>query len=152
MSKKPVLLLDVDGVLNVIDKTCENREVRFERAPGIFLPFYPTKNAKTLLELAWSSFDVYWLTAWRNGAHLISRWAGLEDRPVLYANEGDDWKVTAIKNVMSELESRKVAWIEDGISAEAKVLVAEKGWTYFHTDPFVGVTEEDLKALKAFAD
>jgi hypothetical protein len=149
--KKPVLLLDVDGVLNVIDRTCKEREVRFEWAPGMGISFYPISTTRRLMELAWSRFDVYWLTAWRKGANMIANWAGLPDRPVLVAYEGDDWKATAVKAVMHTWGGH-VAWIEDGISPEAKAIVAEKGWKYFHCDSFVGATEEHLKALEEFAN
>jgi len=151
--KKPILLLDVDGVLNVVGRGCEPREVRLEWGPGQFHSFYPTMNSKLLLKLAWSRFDVRWLTAWRKGANMIARWAGLEERPVIMDSPlvSVDWKATAAERALKSWKGR-VAWIEDGISDEAKTLVARKGWTYFHCDPFVGVTEEHLKGLEEFAD
>lgn len=149
-SPLPILLLDVDGVLNVIGRDCEKRIVRLETHPGEFISFFPTKAAEKLLDLAWKHFDVRWLTAWRDTANLIAKWAGLSERPVLKAYEGDDWKATAVKRELGSWTGR-VAWIEDGISREAHEIVAKMGWTYFHTDSFVGVTEKDLLGLEAFA-
>lgn len=150
-TEKPILLLDVDGVLNVIDKTCAKRRVPLEYGPGQIMSFYPIKTTRRLMKLAWRRFDVRWLTAWRKGANLIARWAGLEERPVLIAYSSDDWKAEAVRQTLMSWEGR-LAWIEDGISPEAKAIVASKGWTYFHCDPFVGATEEDLKRLAEFAD
>lgn len=154
MIKKPILLLDVDGVLNVVGRGCKPREVRFEWRPGDFHYFYPTKNSRRLLKLAWKRFDVRWLTAWRKGANMIARWAGLEDRPVIMdcgGSAGSDWKAVAVEITLKSWKGR-VAWIEDGISDAAHAIVAAKGWTYFHCDPFVGVTNEHLKGLEDFAD
>lgn len=148
--KKPILLLDVDGVLNVVGRDCKSREVRFEWCPGSFMSFYPTKNAKPLLELAWRLFDVRWLTTWGKGANLIARWAGLKEKRAIVDRGGLDWKVAAVARVSKSWKG-PIAWIEDGISPEAKAIVAARGWSYFHCDPFVGVTEAHLKDLEAFA-
>lgn len=85
---------------------------------------------------------------------MIARWAGLEDRPVIMdcgGSAGSDWKAVAVEITLKSWKGR-VAWIEDGISDAAHAIVAAKGWTYFHCDPFVGVTNEHLKGLEDFAD
>lgn len=148
---KPILLLDVDGVLNVIGPDCKKREVRLQLKEDLPISFYPTALAKPLMELAWKRFDVFWMTAWGAGANSIARWAGLEERPVIWGRTGNDWKATAAEKALGSWEG-PVAWIEDGISPEAKELVAAKGWTYFHTNGFIGATEAHLKGLEEFAD
>jgi hypothetical protein len=152
MPDKPILLLDVDGVLNVPGPKA-GREVRLEWSPGEFISFFPVKNTRELLGLTWNRFEVYWLTCWREMANAIARWADLEERPVIDGPMfGDgDWKAKAASQVLASWKGR-VAWLEDGISEEARTLVAARGWTYFHTDSFVGVTDEHLKNLRAFAD
>lgn len=148
---KPMLLLDVDGVLNVVNRDCKRRQVRFEWRPGDFISFYPTKFTKPLLELAWSRFNVRWCTAWGKGANMIARWAGLEERPAIVDRGGIDWKAFAVERA---LKSRKgpVAWIEDGLSVQAHALVNMRGWSYFHCDPYIGATEKHLRGLEEFAN
>lgn len=144
---KPILLLDVDGVLSVIDNTAPERQVRLGTHS-----FYPIKNSRPLMRLAWKLFDVHWMTAWRKHANRIAEWAGLPARPVLLGDWGkgfSDWKAHAVSKFNTV--GRRAAWIEDGLSPEAKAIVAERGWTYLHCDPFVGVTAEHLKQLKEFA-
>lgn len=156
---KPTLLLDVDGVMNVIDSTCPSRKVTLSFKPGetstpglTSISFFPVSNAPKLLKLAWELFDVTWLTAWLGEANAIARWAGLEERPFLDGRSGcgsSDWKFNAVSKARNL--PKRVAWIEDGISPEAKELVARRGWLYLHCEPFVGVTDEHLVQLERFA-
>jgi hypothetical protein len=144
---KPILLLDVDGVLSVIDKTAPQRQVRLRGNS-----FYPIKNSRPFMLLVWRLFEVHWMTAWKAHANRIAEWAGLPERPVLLGKWGEgfeDWKAHAVSKFNTV--GRRVAWIEDGIGTEAKTIVAERGWAYFHCDSFVGVTDEHIEGLTEFA-
>jgi hypothetical protein len=99
------------------------------------------------MQMAWELFDVRWLTAWGKGANLIAKYYGLNERRAIHYQ---DCKGKAAASALRDWKGR-VAWIEDGINDEEKAIVAEQGWSYFHCEPFVGVTGEHMKALRAFA-
>jgi len=152
--RRPVLLLDVDGVLNVLSRNradLKKREVRLSWRPGRFISFYPTKLTLPFMKMAWRLFDVRWLTAWGKGANMIAEWARLPAKPAIRDSGLPDWKATGARKALA---SRKgpVAWIEDGLSDEAHALVRERGWIYFETDPFVGVTQAHMRSLEGLVE
>jgi hypothetical protein len=148
---KPILLLDVDGVINVPRKKRTRAVYVYPKIGGktFRLRFWPTNRTARFMRLVWSAFDVRWLTAWGNGADVIAKRYGLNQRPEI------DWRRQGSKAAGAAAALRDfkgpVFWIEDGIDDEAKALIAKRGWTYLHCDPFVGVTGAHMKALKAFA-
>lgn len=150
--KKPILLLDVDGVLNVPRKRPTLRPIKVcptYNGKTFRLSFWPTNRTARFMRMAWDLFDVRWLTCWGKGGDVIAKRYGLSERPEIR------WRPHGSKGAGAAAALRdwtgRVAWIEDGISDQEKVLVASKGWSYFHCDPFVGVTGEHMKALRAFA-
>lgn len=151
--KKPILLLDVDGVLNVPPSKRPARKFRIPveiRGKTFRLQWHPNKRTLRFLRMAWELFDVRWLTAWRDGANAIAEHYGLCPRRVIRDIGGQSWKARSAAAALRDFKGR-VAWIEDGLDDAAKALVAERGWRYFHCDPFVGVTGWHMKALRAFA-
>lgn len=175
--KKPVLLLDVDGVLNVIDRKgfCRKRKiVLFVTIRGELFPhsFYPKPLTLPFLRWAWRHFDVHWLTAWRQTANSIADWAGLPQVPSLVedpkkmkrlykraARAKDkakawgaiDWKIEVVKDWFSR-SKRTILWIEDGISEEAHEWIGRRpSVRYFGTNSFVGVTRKHIAEMSKFA-
>lgn len=164
---KPILLLDVDGVLNIIGPGCKKREVRLVKEPAL----YPMPFVLPFMKWAWRSFDVVWCTAWREGANEIADWAGLPRRPAVVETAGyfrnlkrrfkdpaqwqekqRDWKVSGAKKIVGR-KRRRVLWIEDGISLEAHEWVRTRPDThYVATDSFEGVTPSHARILAKLAD
>lgn len=150
---KPILLLDVDGVLNVPPKKLRARTTRIPvevRGKVFRLQWWPNKRTLRFMRMAWDLFDVRWLTAWREGANAIAKHYGLPERRVIRDIGGDSWKANSARAALRDWRG-PVAWIEDGLDETAKALVAERGWTYFHCDPFVGVTGQHMEELREFA-
>jgi hypothetical protein len=148
---KPILLLDVDGVLNVPRKKATVRPIRLPieiRGKVFRLRFWPTRRTKRFLKMVWDRFDVRWLTAWRNGANAIAKHYGLSPRREIRDLGGDSWKARSAAAALRDFKG-PVFWIEDGLDDTALALVAERGWTYLHCDPFIGVTGEHMKLLEA---
>lgn len=149
---KPILLLDVDGVLNVPRKRPTVRPIKvYPKFDGktFRLSFWPTPRTARFMRMAWELFDVRWLTCWGKGADVIAKRYGLNERPeIRWMPLGT--KAAGAASALRDFKGR-VAWIEDGISDEEKALVTAKGWRYFHCDPFIGVTGEHMKQLRAFA-
>ncbi len=175
--KKPVLLLDVDGVLNVIDRSgfCLKRRITLMvTIRGELFPhrFYPKPLALPFMRWAWRHFDVHWLTAWRETANSIADWAELPQVPALVEDPKKmkrlydrakrardvpkawaaiDWKLEAVKDWFSRSE-RTILWIEDGISEEAHRWIDKRpNAQYFGTDSFVGVTRQHIAEMAKFA-
>ncbi len=145
---KPVLLLDVDGVLSSPGPNAGEKIVFPWR--GYNVPFWPKKTALPLMRMAWELFDVYWLTGWRDSANLISDWAGLPHRPILDDCRGPDWKAWAAADAFCDWDG-PVAWIEDGFSDEVRELAGPRGWFLVRTNFYIGATEGDLEKLRLYA-
>jgi hypothetical protein len=145
---KPVLLLDVDGVLNAFPPGYEERMVRLS---GV--GFHPTQTTLPFMRWAWEKFTVFWLTAWFGSANEIADWAKLPRRPFLGdPKDFGDYKLKAVSEKFHEFPG-KVVWIEDGIGEAAEAWVKErKNILYVETDPFVGVTEDHIKTMTAFVE
>lgn len=140
------MLLDVDGVLNVVPKGSLGNSVRFEGGR-----LFPTEHTNRFLRWAWREFDVFWLTAWFRNANEIARWAGLPERPVLGSpSHYGDFKLTAVKKKFAR-HGGKVVWVEDGIGGEAEKWVAKRSnFLYVHTEPAVGVTAQHSTVMAKF--
>lgn len=175
---KPILLLDVDGVFNVIGKKMAPRKIYIPvqiRGDTFQKQFFPVPLTRPVLGWAWRNFEIYWLTAWREMANGIALWAGLPEAPVLVdpfarieklrqkadqmkTKEGRaeaycriDWKAEAVKERFRH-ERRKILWLEDGISGDAHRWVeGRKSVRYFGTDSFIGVTRRHVTEMAAFA-
>lgn len=169
--RKPVLLLDVDGVLNVIGPNNKNSLVRLKDGHS----FHPTRHVLPFMRWAWPLFEVVWCTAWRAGANAIADWAGLprvrvadeppsrirrikrlakrkrKATPEEWLKVNGDWKVDAVK-AMLDRRRCPVFWLEDGLSEQAHQWVAKRPQThYVATDSFEGVTPAHVKILAELA-
>jgi len=165
---RPVLFLDVDGVLNVVgpDLDDEGRTVLLSGGH----PFHPTPYVRPFMEWAWEEFEVVWNTAWRRGANAIADWAGLPRVPAIdegptyrrrqkrlagifdarqYLKAQGDWKVDGAREYLA---GRKIPvfWLEDGLSDHAHRWIASRPRThYLASDSFEGVTPAHRKVLEA---
>jgi hypothetical protein len=145
---KTVMLLGVDGVLNVPREDAVPLEIKG-------LPFYPTLYALAFMRRAWEVYDVRWLTSWAFLANGIAKWAGLKKRPVyhrmnLAVPPGRDWKVMAV-DADPDLDGRAVIWVEDGFTEEAVRWAKMRSAFLVETDPSIGVTPDTLYAITRLA-
>lgn len=141
------MLLDVDGVLNVIPKGSLEGGILFKKGGY----FFPTVHTNRFLRWAWKEFEVLWLTAWFSNANEIAGWAGLPDRTVLCRpSDTGDYKLKAVKRKFAGYAG-KVVWVEDGIGAEAEKWVAKRSsFLYVRTEPAVGVTAQHSSVMAEF--
>lgn len=107
---RPLLFLDVDGVVNVLGAVGEVERWSF---PDGRLLVTPTGIARRLGVLA-EGFDVVWATTWGTGApEVLGHLLGVgSDWPVL---DFDDLKWPAIQE---QAGVRRFAWIDDNAAAD----------------------------------
>lgn len=148
--EKPILFLDVDGVLNVFSRDMKQREVLLKEPGSYEHRLYPTKFTQPFMRWAWDTFDVQWCTAWRLDANRIAKWAGLPERPdatICRSGKLMDWKLEGVQNFLQG-RTPLCIWIEDGIGEEAESWTEKQpNFLYIHTNPKHGVRRKHVFAL-----
>lgn len=127
---KPILCLDVDGVLNVATSDSETISVPVELA-GRTVTIRTTRMTIPFMHWAWRNFEMYWLSAWRENANAIADWAQLRHIPVLHPPadyKEFDWKLAALIILMNQIadKDRKFVWIEDGFFQQTYVWAKDR--------------------------
>ena len=166
----PVLLLDVDGVLNAVRADLPEgwRRGTFN---GYVLSWDPTVVAR-LRELHESGrVELQWLTTWTEKAdQLLAEPMGLprglrthsrpDVLPTGFSGERRGipgwWKLAAARAVAEAEPGRRIVWIDDDLAEQA----AETGeWLSAHPhvlvvapDLFRGLTHEQLDEIEAWLD
>lgn len=171
-SQKPVLLLDVDGVINVFDK--DNIPLEFHHLMYSWnnqVPIWCSMAKGTtnkLIELM-GLFDIYWATAWNENANKITKAIGLPEFPLCpidciaydvnqnlkLVEKGllDHWKMESIERfVQAELADRAIAFIDDEIASDKWAQARNKltPTIFVKTNGKYGITEAEMVALRNF--
>ena len=166
--RAPLLLLDVDGVLNAL---------RWEVPPGwkqgvvngYSLSWDPTITARLRTLHESGRVEIQWLTTWAENADLLLAEPmglprGLRERsggqaePTGFAGrlggQPDWWKLAAAREVADENPGRRIVWIDDDLDDQAAETVE---WLAAHPqvlvvapDLFTGLTHEQLDAVEAW--
>lgn len=146
MSEKPLLFLDVDGVLNCLGGS--HPRYLTPRGLSVEVPTGTTDRLARLLD----HFDPVWATAWLGTAH--SEWKALLglDSPfpwpyVRYTN-------LKLPEIIRHAAGRPYAWVDD----DARWELHQLGWQTSHVaglivapDSRVGLTDALVDQLVAFA-
>ncbi|SHN70070.1 hypothetical protein SAMN05660350_01735 [Geodermatophilus obscurus] len=166
--ERPILLLDVDGVLNAarVDLPEGWQRGTFN---GYVLSWNPTITAR-LRELHESGrVEIQWLTTWTTDAdRLLAEPMGLprglvtharaDTAPTGFAGVFDGrsswWKLAAARAVAEAEPDRRIVWVDDDLAEQA----ADTGeWLAAHPHVlvvaphlFVGLTHEQLDAIEAW--
>jgi hypothetical protein len=154
---KPLLLVDVDGVISLFGFDPANRPPgTFEMVDGIhhYLSASAGEHLRTLSE----SFELVWCTGWEEKAneylpHALALPAPLPylsfDRAVGRANT--HWKLDAIDAHAGP--DRPLAWIDDALAPECFRWAADRpGPTLLvETQPAIGITAAHVNELLSWA-
>jgi hypothetical protein len=148
---RPLLLLDVDGVLNPY------------AAPG-----QPDGFEQHLLldELVWLApqhgawlrplldrFELVWATGWEHNANqLIAPILGLPALPVIEFPREADGRFFKLPTIARFAAGRPLVWIDDELTDEAHAWAAARALPtrLVDADPAIGLTEELVALIAAF--
>src|SRR5687768_8237068 len=162
----PILLLDVDGVLNAprVDLPKGWRRGSFN---GFLLSWDPTVTAR-LRELHESGrVEIQWLTTWaENADQLLAEPMGLPRGLRVHGRQGVAstgfagqlrgasgwWKLAAAREVALAEPGRRIVWIDDDLAVQAgdvsEWLGAHPHLLVVAPDLFVGLTHEHLDHIE----
>ena len=153
--ERPLLLVDVDGVLSLFGPGVDRAACTPALVEGI--PHLLSRAVATRLTRLAASYECVWCTGWEDRAdghlpHLLglpAGWAHLafSDRP----EDAAHWKLRAIDAHAGP--GRPVAWIDDAHDERCRAWAAARpGPTLLvTTDPAVGLTEAQAAQLEAWA-
>jgi hypothetical protein len=152
---KPVLLLDIDGVISLIGFDPD------VRPPGNWhvvegIAHFLSSTAPAHLQLLGRWFDPMWCSGWeeRAGEHLPAL-LGVPRYPHLSfdRNPGrghSHWKLAAIEDHAGD---RPLAWVDDALDDACETWAAERRapTLLLRTDPAVGLTDDGVAELVRWA-
>jgi hypothetical protein len=150
---KPVLLIDVDGVL------CPyfpgEPEPGYERlSVGPVAVWINPAHGEWLRQLG-DTFELVWATTWeQEAADIIAPALGLPVMPVIEFTHGATNKTWKIADVDEYLGDRSAAWLDDELGPDADAWAeSRQGSTLLiRVDGTIGMTEEHVGDLIAFAE
>jgi hypothetical protein len=153
---RPVLLLDVDGVISLFGfHPSEPPPGRFHSIDGI-IHCIGSDAAARLRRLA-DVYELVWATGWEEKAneYLVHILELPADLPVLTFDGravfgSSHWKLEAIDDYA---RGRAAAWIDDNLDERAEKWAAnrEEPTLLVHTESALGITDEHVERLLRFA-
>jgi hypothetical protein len=167
IATKPLLMVDVDGVLSLFGPGRDldrPRDGAFHSIEGI--PHFLSASAATHLLALADLFELVWASGWEERAddhlpHLLGIPAGL---PFLRLDRGGSgrraaesgrttaghWKLEAIT---AYARDRPLAWIDDALDAECHAWAAarEAPTLLVQTEPEHGLTDREARLLSEWA-
>jgi hypothetical protein len=156
MTHKPLLMVDIDGVISLFGFPPDNRPVgSFHSIDGIF-HFLSACAATHLLKLA-SVFDLVWCSGWEERAneHLPHLLELPEPLPFLSFSRSPvranaHWKLDAIEDYAGP---RPLAWIDDAFNDACHTWAHARAapTLLVQTDPAIGLTAKEAELLIAWA-
>jgi HAD domain in Swiss Army Knife RNA repair proteins len=155
--EKPVLLIDVDGVISLFGFDPASPPAgRFQIVDGI--THYLSASAGKHLRTLEAEFDLVWCTGWEDRANdYLPLALGLPKPLPLVAFDafarpaGAHWKLAAIDDYVGS--RRAVAWIDDAHNDACTHWAAARAapTLLIATDPAVGLDETHVNELLAWA-
>ena len=158
--EKPLLLVDVDGVISLFGFPLHARPAgRFEMVDGI--AHFISASAGEHLRLLADAFEPIWCTGWEEKANeypphalgLPGPWPYLSYERAAWPGVSTQghWKLDAID---AWCGTRPLAWIDDahGEACEAWAAAREAATLLLTTEPAVGLTDRDVERLLAWSE
>ncbi len=151
---RPVLLLDLDGVLNPFAaQRCPDGYAEHEFFPGESPARYRRADGSWIRDLA-SVGDVWWATGWGADANrLYAPMLGIQPLPVVRFPPVPFPPEAKIPAIAAAVGDRPVAWIDDCHTAAGRHWAAGRAapTLLVPVDPAVGWTRADVERVIAWA-
>jgi hypothetical protein len=156
-SKRPVLFLDVDGVISLFGfSSSDEPPGRFHWVDGVVHCIGQTcgNHVRSLTE----RFEVVWATGWEEKANeYLPHLLGLDSELPVLTFDGRavwgtaHWKLDAIDEYAGD---RPAAWVDDNLSEECLVWAANRAapTVLIETDPAIGIGTPEVERLLGWAD
>ena len=164
----PILLLDVDGVLNAASRDLPDGWKR-GTFNGFVISWDPTITARLRDLHETGRVEIHWLTTWAEKAdQLLAEPMGLPRGLTTHARDGAEatgfagelrgasgwWKLSLAHEVALDQPDRRIVWIDDDLVEQAedteKWLAANPHVLVVAPDLFRGLTHEQLDAVEAW--
>src|SRR3954447_1964834 len=152
MRERPLLLVDVDGVLSLFGPGDDCVPALVEGIPHLL-----SRPAAAILARLAPPFEGVWCPGWEDRAeahlpHLLGLPGGWTHLSFAAPPEGAHWKLAAIDEFAGE--SRPLAWIDDTHDERCIAWARARGGDTLlvTTDPLVGLTEAAALRLERWAD
>lgn len=154
---RPLLLLDVDGVLVIYLPVLGDDGLPWLEDGEIW--GYETRlkpEAAELIGRLVPAFDIVWNTRWGQGANrVLVAPLGMSELPVIDLT-GVACRHTKLPAVREAIGGRAMAWIDDELDDEVHAWARERAageapTLLVHTEGAVGITSEHVDRLLAFA-
>jgi hypothetical protein len=172
-SRRPILGVDVDGVLNLLEDRHDPRAVRAElwTTPTGWLIPIPVGTGERLARLS-DAFEMVWATAWGTNAYpalkdilaLERPWPVIDLWSEYVPDVAETWKLPAVERWLEEQDASDgwypwpgapFAWLDDDLEDDAMAWADERAlWTptlLIRVDPATGLTDEHVERLVAWA-
>jgi hypothetical protein len=159
---KPLLLTDLDGVINVFPVGVTDLDA-WELGIGITFTFQgmtfriPDGVSERLLRLG-EVYDFVWASGWeRDAASIIGPHLGIGGDwpviPLVDRGKAATWKLKPVRRWLeAQADGRAVAWMDDEFGMDAEEWAASRGQTWLvRTELDEGLTEEQTLRLLEWA-
>lgn len=155
ISSRPLLLLDVDGVLNPFAAdACPPGYTEHALFPGEEPVRLCAAHRAWLRELA-APFDIVWATAWGAEANrLLAPLLSLPELPVISFPPVPFEPLEKLPAIRRFAGRRPLVWMDDVITAEATIWAARRrvSTLLIGADPAVGLTRAAIEQALQWAD
>ena len=152
MAPRPLLLMDVDGVLNPFPDTPEGFD-EFDFFPGEEEPVRLTRvHAEWLGELG-EVYEMAWATGWGDHANrVLAAHFGLPEYPVVVVPSVRFEPADKVPAVAAFAGDRPAAWVDDIVTPEAREWAATRAapTLLVDVDSAVGLTRAAVDELLAW--
>lgn len=150
---RPVLFLDVDGVLNPFGPHCPAGFTEHDLFPGEEPVRVNPAHGTWITELL-ATFDIIWATFWNEDANrLLAPLLRIDPLPVLAMPPAPSQLSAKVPLIASRAGKRPAAWIDDAHPPEARAWSQSRQvpTRLITTEPAVGLTRAHVRQALGWA-